>query len=86
MNVQLTKKTPEGKYHIQRPSPHKKEYHGNGKNSWPGQTEVINGHAVEYRSRRYSYRWHKTQVFFDGQQLLTAQDYKKAEAILNGEG
>lgn len=82
--AQLTRKGADGNYHIQRPSLHKTEYHGNGKNSWDGQTEKINGHEVEYRSKRYSYRWHKTQVFFDGQQLITAADYRRAEAALNG--
>ena len=82
--AQLTRQDQSGKFHIQRPSPHKQEYHGNGKNAWDGQEEKINGHMVEYRSKRYSYRWHKTQVFFDGKQLKTAQDYARAEAKLNG--
>jgi hypothetical protein len=83
MKKQLTTKGFDGLYYIQRPSPYKKEYHGNGSNAWNGQTEAINGHTVEYRSVRYSYRWHKTQVWFDGRQLRTAQDYKRAEALLN---
>lgn len=82
--AQLTRKNSDGKYRIQRPSTHKQEYHGNGKNAWNGQTEEINGHKVEYRSVRHSYRWHKTQVFFNGKQLRTAKDYANAEAKLNG--
>jgi hypothetical protein len=83
--AQLTRMDHSGKYRIQRPSTHKQEYHGNGEKAWVGQEEHINGHVVEYRSKRYSYRWHKTQVFFDGQQLRTASDYQRAEAKLNGE-
>lgn len=83
MNAQLTRKNADGNYHIQRPSTHKAEYHGNGKNAWYGQIEEINGHTVEYHSKRYSYRWHKTQVFFDGRQLRTAADYQRAEVALN---
>lgn len=83
MTTQMTTKDLSGKYRIQRPSTHKTEYHGNGENAWGGQTEIINGHTVEYRSKRYSYRWHKTQVFFDGRQLRTAQDYQRAESKLN---
>jgi len=71
-------------FKIRRPSTYKKEYHGNGKNAWNGETLEINGHTVEYRSKRYSYRWHKTVVFFDGLQLLTAADYVRAEKIING--
>ncbi len=73
------------KYRITRPSTNKQEYHGNGKNAWNGQTEEINRHTIEYRSKRYSYRWHKMQVFFDGEQLVTAQDYINAEKLLNNE-
>lgn len=80
----LTHQTIDGAYRIERPSRYKQEYHGNGKNAWHGQTEEINGHTVEYRSVRYSYRWHKTQVFFDGKQLRSARDYKRAEALLSG--
>lgn len=79
----LTLKDQDGKYHIQRPSGHKTEYHGNGKKAWYGQTEKINGHEIEYRSKRYSYRWHKTKVYFDGKQLRTAKDYAMAEAKFN---
>jgi hypothetical protein len=83
MASQLTGKTEEGKYQIQRPSSHKQEYHGNGANAWYGQTEEINGQTVEYRSKRYSYRWHKLQVFFNGLRLRTAADYRNAEEKLN---
>lgn len=83
MEILLTIKDDKGNYIIMRPSRYEREYHGNGKNAWYGQTEEINGHTVEQRSRRYSYRWHKTQVFFDGKQLLTSADYRRAEEILN---
>jgi len=83
MSTQMTRKNEDGKYRIQRPSRNEKEYHGNGANGWYGQTEEINGHVVEYKSKRYSYRWHKMQVFFDGRQLCTARDYEMAEAKLN---
>jgi len=83
MKKQMTTKNADGKYRIQRPSTYKSEYHGNGVNGWYGQTEEINGHVIEYKSKRYSYRWHKMQVFFDGHKLLTARDYEMAEAMIN---
>lgn len=83
MSKQMTSQTDEGKFHIQRPSTNKQEYHGNGSNAWHGQQEEINGHVVEYKSKRYSYRWHKLQVFFDGLRLRTAKDYADAEQKLN---
>jgi len=70
-------------FRIERPSTNKREYHGNGKNAWHGETVEINGHTVEYRSKRYSYRWHKTVVFFDGKQLMSAADYVRAEKTIN---
>lgn len=83
MSKNLTTHNDEGKYRIQRPSTNKQEYHGNGANAWHGQTEEINGHVVEYKSKRYSYRWHKLQVWFDGLRLKTAKDYQRAEETLN---
>ena len=81
--TKLTKKNQSGEYRISRPSTHKQEYHGNGPKAWNGQVDEVNGHTVEYVSKRYSYRWHKTQVFFDGKQLRTAADYRNAEESLN---
>lgn len=78
-----TKKDVDGKYIIERPSAHKQEYHGNGKNAWTGEIDEINGHKIEYVSKRYSYRWHKTHVYFDDSRLLTAKDYRDAEEKLN---
>jgi hypothetical protein len=72
-------------YTIERPARHKREYHGNGKNAWYGSQKVVNGHLIERKSVRYSYRWHKTIVLFDGRQLRTAADYRRAEAAINEE-
>lgn len=67
---------------IARPSTYKTEYHGNGPRAWYGEEISVNGHVLRYESVRYSYRWHKTRVYFDGVQLRTASDYAKAEAAL----
>jgi len=72
-----------GLWRIARPATVKSEYHGNGKNSWDGHIDKINGHKIEYVSVRHSYRWHKTIVRFDGRQLKSAKDYRDAEAKLN---
>jgi hypothetical protein len=83
MNKQLTTYGSDGRWHIARPSHYKKEYHGNGENAWYGQTDVINGHKIEYQSKRYSYRWHKMIVLLDGKQLKTSKDYRMAEDVIN---
>jgi len=82
MNKEMTTQR-NGKWHIARLSTYKREYHGNGKNAWYGQDEIINGHSLQYVSKRYSYRWHKTQVWLDGIRLMTAADYSRAEHELN---
>lgn len=78
-----TYKLNDGTYKITRPGTNKTEYHGNGKDAWYSTKETINGHTVEYRSIRHSYRWHKCQVWFDGRQLRCRADYERAERLLN---
>ena len=73
----------EKKITITRPSRHKYVYHGNGANAWYGRTEVYGAHTLEYVSVRYSYRSHKMIFKFDGSQLMTSRDYRRAEEIIN---
>ena len=67
-----------------QPSGRMKEYHGNGKNAWMGATYYARccGHNIKavQVSRRYSYRYHKTETtyYLDGESIYHRSTFKAA--------